>query len=84
MNNYPDTNIDLSKEFYFEPDSKYSELTHKRKELEYQHEIRYLLLNFPRNDKYLLRYEPLSERSSGIASGAVRLEMECVYTLLEE
>lgn len=76
--------IDLSKEFYFEPDSKYSELTHKRKELEYQHEIRYLLLNFPRNDKYLLRYEPLSERSSGIASGAVRLEMECVYTLLEE
>ena len=69
--------IDLTKEFYFEPDSDYSELNHKRKDLEYQHEIRYRLLGFPRNEKYLLDYVPLSEHSCGIAPGALRLEMHC-------
>lgn len=67
--------IDPTKEFYFEPDSVYSELNHKRKDLEYQHEIRYRLLDFPRDEKYLLDYVPLSEHSCGIAPGALRLEM---------
>lgn len=64
----------LTKEFYFEPDGEYSELNHKRRGLECQHEIRYRLLDFPRNAKYLLDYESLSEHSCGIASGALWLE----------
>ena len=72
--------IDLTKEFYFEPDNKYSELNHKRKDLEYQHEIRYRLLNFPRNEKFLLHYEPLSEHSCGFKPGVLRLEIKCNCT----
>lgn len=75
--------IDPTKEFYFEPDSDYSELNHKRKDLEYQHEIRYRLLSFPRNEKYLLDYAPLSEYSCGIAPGALRLEMHCICEPLD-
>ena len=75
--------IDPTKEFYFEPDSDYSELNHKRKDLEYQHEIRYRLLSFPRNEKYLLDYAPLSEHSCGIAPGALRLEMHCICEPLD-
>lgn len=75
--------IDPTKEFYFEPDSDYSELNHKRKDLEYQHEIRYRLLGFPRNEKYLLDYVPLSEHSCGIAPGALRLEMHCICEPLD-
>ncbi len=75
--------IDPNNEFYFEPDSDYSELNHKRKDLEYQHEIRYRLLDFPRDDKYLLDYVPLSDHSCGIAPGALRLEMHCLCEQLE-
>lgn len=75
--------IDPTKEFYFEPDSEYSELNHKRRDLEYQHETRYRLLGFPRNEKYLLDYIPLSEHSCGIAPGALCLEMHCMCELLD-
>lgn len=75
--------IDPTKEFYFEPDSDYSELNHKRKDLEYQHEIRYRLLNFPRDGEYLLDYVPLPEHSCGVAPGALRLEMHCICEPLD-
>lgn len=75
--------IDPTKEFYFEPDRDYSELNHKRKKLEYQHEIRYRLLNFPRDREYLLDYVPLSEHSCGVAPGALRLEMHCICEPLD-
>lgn len=75
--------IDPAKEFYLEPDSDYSELNHKRKGLEYQHEIRYCLLDFPRNEKYILDYVPLPENSCGIAPGALRLEMRCICEPLD-
>ena len=73
--NFSQSSEMLTKEFYFEPDSDYSELNHKRRDLEYQHEIRYHLLDFPRDREYLLDYVPLSERSCGIAPGALRLEI---------
>lgn len=76
--------IDLETEFYFEPDDEYSELNHKRKDLIYQHEIRYKLLNYPRNEMYLLKYTPLSEHSCGVAPGALYLEMRCKCNRLEE
>lgn len=69
--------IDLDKEFYFEPDDEYSELIHKRKDLSYQHEIRYRLLDFPQNQQYLVKYRPLSSKSCGIAQGALLLKMRC-------
>lgn len=74
--------IDPDAEFYIEPDEQYSELDHKRKDLAYQHEIRYTLLNFPREEYYLVQYEPLEENSCGIAQ-EVYLEMNCKIDILE-
>lgn len=76
--------VDLTTEFYFEPDNEYSELSHKRKDLDYQHEIRYRILNLPMNEKYLLKYKPISDHSCGFAGGELRLEMHCKCALLEE
>lgn len=76
--------IDLTKEFYFEPDYDYPELAHKRMDLEYQHEIRYRLIGFPREEKYLLDYEPLSAHSCGIAPGTLYLELNCKCMPLED
>lgn len=76
--------IELTKEFYFEPTDEYSELSHKRKELDYQHEIRYILPLFPRDEKYLLKYEPLEKESCGTVPGAVQLEMHCLCKPLED
>lgn len=76
--------IELNKEFYFEPTENYSELIHKRKELEYQHEIRYILPFSPRDEKYLLKYAPLAENSCGIAPGALKLEMRYICKPLED
>lgn len=76
--------IELDKEFYFEPTDEYSELMHKRKELEYQHEIRYILPFSPRNEKYLLNYEPLAQNSCGMAPRALQLEMHCICEPLED
>ena len=76
--------IELDKEFYFEPTENYSELIHKRKELEYQHEIRYILPFSPRDEKYLLKYAPLAENSCGIARGELKLEMRCICKPLED
>lgn len=70
--------IELDKEFYFEPTENYPELMHKRKELEYQHEIRYVLPFFPRNKEYLLEYEPLAKESCGTIQGAVQVKMHCI------
>lgn len=76
--------VDLTSEFCFELDDEYSELNHKRKDLEYQHECRYRLLNFPRNEKYIVQYDPLSERSCGIAPGAMQMEIKCICDILED
>lgn len=69
--------IDLSKEFYIDPeaDGPYSELTHKRIDLEYQHEVRLFLPENPTDDKILIPYKPLSSHSAGIASSEGYIEM---------
>lgn len=76
--------FDLNKEFFFEPNEEYSELNHKRLDLQYQHEVRYYLLNNPQEKGFTLNYEPLSERSCGIAENEVYMEMNCVLETLEE
>ena len=76
--------IDLSKEFLLTIDDSYLEVTHKRIDLSYQHEIRYFLLGFPQTKEYLLTYTPLSENSCGIAPRSLYMELKCVCHLLEE
>lgn len=67
--------IDLSSEFYIEPDDNYVELNHKRRDLSYQHEVRYLLPKLLSTDKKLITYDSLSDRSCGMAPGALYMEM---------
>ena len=76
--------IDLSKEFLLTIDDSYPEVTHKRMDLSYQHEIRYYLLDFPQAKEYLLTYKPLSDSCCGIAPKALYMELNCVCHLMEE
>lgn len=76
--------IDLNSEFYIEPTGSYAELGHKRADLSYQHEIRYWLPFYPRDEKYLLPYKPLSEHSCDVVPGAMCLKMNCVLDRLPE
>ena len=70
--------IDISKEFYIEPDAEgpYSELTHKRIDLAYQHEVRFFLPENPTSNKILVTYEPISLHSGGITPGECYAEMD--------
>ncbi|MBR3920061.1 MAG: hypothetical protein IKJ59_15270 [Clostridia bacterium] len=62
--------IDLTKEFYIEPQSDYPELWHKRKDLAYQHEIRFIIYNKLQNLKgVVINYSPISTSSANIAMG---------------
>lgn len=67
--------IDLDKEFYIEPSEDYPELMHKRKDLSYQHESRFLVFDF-RNEKngFVLNYTPLSNHSGEFAFGELYIE----------
>ena len=67
--------IDLNREFYIMPTDDYRELWHKRKDLEYQQEVRYLLSKSLTSDKILVPYKPLSAHSSGVASGAIYMNI---------
>ncbi len=60
--------LDPVEEFYFEPDEKYSELMFKRKDLSYQQEIRYWLLNYS-SDRLILNYKKLKDNSCGYFEG---------------
>lgn len=77
--------IDLSKEFYIKPDADgpYSELTHKRIDLAYQHEVRLYLPENPTPDKILISYKPLSPNSAGIAPGENYIEIVATLALEE-
>lgn len=71
--------IDLNDEFYIEPTSDFPELFHKRKELDYQHEVRYILPFISITDKLIIGYEPLSTHSAGIAPGELGLKMNVTF-----
>ena len=70
--------IDLSKEFFVEPTQDYSELFHKRKELNYQHEIRFILPNKPTRDKWIIHIDPLELNSADIAVGELYMEINVI------
>lgn len=62
--------IDLTKEFYIEPQSDYPELWHKRKDLAYQHEIRFIIYNKLQNlNGVVINYSPISTSSANVAVG---------------
>lgn len=76
--------LDLNQEFFFEPNEEYSELNHKRPDLQYQHEVRYYLINHPQDKGFTLNYDPLSDRSCGIFPNELYLEISCILDVLEE
>lgn len=76
--------IDLSGEFFIEPNEGYQELFHKRKELSYQHEIRYILPYNLTDRKLIVKYDPISDHCSGIAPGALYLEMNVICEQIPE
>lgn len=77
--------IDLDKEFYIEPSEDYPELMHKRKDLSYQHESRFLVFDF-KNEKtgFSLDYIPLSNNSGEFAFGELYIEGTAIVNDKEE
>lgn len=66
--------IDLSEEFYIDPGPDYPELWHKRKDLSYQHEIRFVLFNANPGERGIcINFEPVSINSGNIAIGELYL-----------
>lgn len=66
--------IDLSKEFDLEPDLDYSELWHKRTDLDYQHEERILIYNEnPNLNGTIMNYDPVSTHSGNFSFGQLRI-----------
>lgn len=76
--------IDLTKEFLLELNKNYSEVSHKRIDLIYQHEIRYYLLDFTPKNPYILNYDPLSNNSCGIAPKELYATIKCKCVPFEE
>lgn len=67
--------IDLNKEFYIAPQDNYSELWHKRKDLAYQHEFRFLIYNNVPNQKgVIVNYPTLSKSSGNLALGQLYIQ----------
>lgn len=76
--------LDLSGDFFVEPNDTYSELFHKRCDLSYQHEVRYILPYNLTDTRLVIDYEPISEHCAGIAPGALYLEMNVICEPLPE
>lgn len=67
--------IDLNSEFFIEPNEEYQELFHKRKELQYQHEIRFLVPNQGNAEKgMVIDYIVPSTHSGNCARGELYIE----------
>ncbi len=67
--------IEIEKEFFIEPSSDYPELWHKRKDLDYQHEMRFLIYNFGTNCSGIaVQFEPLSTDSGNSSTGELYIE----------
>ena len=72
--------IDISKEFFIEPGHDYPELFHKRTDLQYQHEVRILILNAPSGVKgIVVPFTPISVDSGNFALGQLYLEGTAIF-----
>lgn len=76
--------IDISGEFFIEPKDNYPELFHKRIDLEYQHEVRILILNTtPGREGISISYRPVSVQSGNFALGELYLEGTAIFKQIE-
>lgn len=76
--------IDISGEFFIEPKDNYPELFHKRIDLEYQHEVRVLILNTtPGREGISISYRPVSVQSGNFALGELYLEGTAIFKQIE-
>ncbi len=67
--------IDLTKEFFINPLPDYPELWHKRKDLSYQHEFRFIVYNSKPNLKgSTINYTPISKASANFAFGQLYIQ----------
>lgn len=67
--------IELSSEFLIEPNKDYQELQHKRKELQYQHELRFLVPKLGECEKGIsLEFAVPSAHSGNCAMGELYIE----------
>lgn len=72
--------IDISKEFFIEPKQDYPELFHKRIDLEYQHEVRIIILGATPGTKGIgVSYQPVSVQSGNFALGELYLEGTAIF-----
>ena len=72
--------IDISSEFFIEPKDNYPELFHKRTDLEYQHEVRILILNTALGREGIsVSYQPVSVQSGNFALGELYLEGTAIF-----
>lgn len=67
--------IDIEKEFIIEPTSEYPELWHKRKDLSYQHEVRFAILDSIKEEKGIeITIDPIKKNSGNFALGELYFE----------
>lgn len=59
--------VDIHSEYFFEPDSNYSELFHKRNDLSYQKELRYIVFSNNSNNGFSLNFNKIE--NSGVVKG---------------
>ena len=64
-------------EFFIFPDPDYPELMYKTKHFSYQKESRWILWDVHQTDKYLLKYQSMSQRSVNISNGNVVIYLTC-------
>ena len=80
--------IDLTKEFCIVPDERYGELFHKRKDLDYQKEIRHLILNKDPNKPGIpVTYRMLTDGNASFVekdSAGNRLIFHCLLKPVED
>lgn len=75
--------VDLRQEFFIEPLPDYPELWHKRKELSYQHETRFLLYDVDSKNKGIsIDFEAISRNSGNFAIGQLYFEGTAVLKKL--
>lgn len=76
--------IDITQEFFIEPEDNYPELFHKRKELKYQHEMRMIIINIPSEIKGInVPFEPISEDSGNWAMGELYIQGTAIFKKIE-
>lgn len=77
--------IDIEQEFAIEPTSGYPELWHKRKDLSYQHEVRFAILDSIKEEKGIeITIDSIKTNSGNFALGKLYFEGTAVVEEIDE